>query len=997
MSIKTVGNYTFVEKLGQGAYATVYKAHHETNGGDFAVKVISREKISSTKLHQNLEQEISIMKRITHENVVRLFGTFTSKNNIYLVLEYCGGGDLQLFIRKNKRLEEPVARRFLIQLARGLHYLHSEDIIHRDIKPQNLLLSESSSNAVIKFADFGFAKHLHEASMAQTPCGTPLYMAPEIFEMKEYDAKADVWSVGCVLFEMCTGEPPFKGSNHRELYMNIRSKSLRLPSSVTLSPEIIEILTRLLELNPQRRVSLDMLYRVTERLAADHMQPSETSGSSTSSSGVQQQLQQQQSNNSQSTNKNPDIETVSDSAFSSSRPHSSPSPTNTAQDNTGGKTEGIAESSSSRGNRVRSNSAAPVLNSPSSSSSQQQGQLQQGEGASQSTSRRGTGMSTGNISHNTSSSSMTPATATMLVKLANPNPSPGSSPNAGERTLYEHASPSSSPPSSSSGGGRGGSSAVSKALSSAFSSGLETPADRDHHHDNPSHAHDDRTRRSPVHQHGRCSPQESARYRSSSSAGTGCVSGLGGGNKKSTTGYSDAAPNRSSTPPSAFGRDSDDFVMIDEPSSTAYNSSNNMGANATWKTSDQGAISGSGRSSRDKEDRNSSLVQQQQQGSGSLSSAQWYGGSPGSNIAANLYMEAASSSQQLQQQQSSEELQLSQCAHRCQYIASVVTAMTKHADSVVKAILTKYGKTISMEMDREAILGGGKGGKEDGGRDRDRDRDRGGNSRELSPRQRTSSSSSGGDSYNVFSSTPSNLQLEANLQMLSEALCVPFAFYLHAMNYIQDAIQRTVYLKMQQQQLQTDSNQQHQVDSDHHLSVPSAPSSHFLTQLDGLVAGLTQRFDQLMARAEGCQRWIRSDASPPPMAEPLIYQAALKLGQEAAVEELLGNLKLACDHYWDAKLLVECVLLSASEAGDRRVLQGYAKMFLDQFVLCEKSNALLKYDDPGKGRHSIGKSVGSYEKKSSVAHSPGSNSSFESMNSNPPNQTRASNSPLLNH
>lgn len=105
----------------------------------------------------------------------------------------------------------------------------------------------------------------------------------------------------------------------------------------------------------------------------------------------------------------------------------------------------------------------------------------------------------------------------------------------------------------------------------------------------------------------------------------------------------------------------------------------------------------------------------------------------------------------------------------------------------------------------------------------------------------------------------------------------------------------------------------------------------------------------------------------------------------------------ACDHYWDAKLLVECVLLSASEAGDRRVLQGYAKMFLDQFVLCEKSNALLKYDDPGKGRHSIGKSVGSYEKKSSVAHSPGSNSSFESMNSNPPNQTRASNSPLLNH
>jgi serine/threonine-protein kinase ULK/ATG1 len=91
---KTVGNYTLVEKLGQGSYATVYKGYHKVNGGDYAVKVISRQRIGNEKLQRNLEQEISIMKDISHENVVRLFGTFTSKNNIYLVLEYCGGGDL---------------------------------------------------------------------------------------------------------------------------------------------------------------------------------------------------------------------------------------------------------------------------------------------------------------------------------------------------------------------------------------------------------------------------------------------------------------------------------------------------------------------------------------------------------------------------------------------------------------------------------------------------------------------------------------------------------------------------------------------------------------------------------------------------------------------------------------------------------------------------------------------------------------------------------------
>lgn len=974
---KTVGNYTLVEKLGQGSYATVYKAHHKSNGGGYAVKVISREKIGSAKLQMNLEQEISIMKEINHENVVRLFGTFTSKNNIYLVLEFCGGGDLQLFIRKHKRLEESVAKSFLIQLARGLHFLHSKNIIHRDIKPQNLLLSEFSPNATIKFADFGFAKHLHEASMAQTPCGTPLYMAPEIFEMKEYDAKADVWSIGCVLFEMCTGEPPFKGSNHRELFMNIRSKSLRLPSNVTLSPEMTEILQRLLELNPQRRVSLDMLYRVTERMAGllgdsgtqdKTGVDTSTSGSgivgtvtSSSQSGVQQQNTAQQITGSSSRSpnstpqqpqsddkKDPDItEQVSGSAFGSSRSTPPPftnSPAIRLRTNNSGSDSSSPSTSGSNNSVGRRRSSGDFSDVPHG---EREGSLRRVRSREKVQGRNSppSGQDTPSVV-GTTSSSMTPATATMLVKLANT----GTSPNA-ERTLSDQI------PQGVGSGGGGALSAVSKALSSAFSSGQDSPDD------------DGSNQQRSGTPQSRESPCESNRYIRTPPAS-------GGGTNSGKSQISQVNAN-------TYGRDSDDFVLIDEPTSS------NAGSNATWKTSEAQGGGLVSRPNRDRDDKSITINQSgQQQGS---PSARWYSGSPGANIAVNLNIDATTpnstaggglltESSSYHQQQSSEALQLSQCAHRCQYITSIVAALTKHADSVVREILTKYGKTISKEMDREAILGldGGRSGDEDGGL----------GNKDLSPRRR---SSSGGEGYNMFSS--SNQQLASNLQMLSDSLCVPFSFYLHSMNYIQDAIQRTATLRQQQQSdalsLQDAGGRQRLSPQSSSPSGQSAispsPSSYFLGQLDSLVTGLTQRFDQLMNRAESCQKWIRSDANYP-VPEPYIYQAALKLGQEAAVEELLGNLGVACTHYWEAKLLIECVLLSASEATDRRVLQGYAKMFLDQFAVCEKSGELLDYDH----NSNIGTRAKGY------SHSPGSNSSFDSHMSINSNNTTTTNTPISN-
>ena len=172
------------------------------------------------------------------------------------------------FIKYRTRVEESVAQSFLRQLSDGLNFLNQKNIVHRDLKPANILLSENSDFAILKFADFGFAKHLEEAALTQTQCGTPLYMvlcivlhyfysfrcyaldivycsssqAPEIFEMRDYDATVDIWSVGGIFYEMLTGSVPYKGSNPRELYANIKSKPLSIPLQLSLTKESVILL-----------------------------------------------------------------------------------------------------------------------------------------------------------------------------------------------------------------------------------------------------------------------------------------------------------------------------------------------------------------------------------------------------------------------------------------------------------------------------------------------------------------------------------------------------------------------------------------------------------------------------------------------------------------------------------------------------------------------------------------------------------------------------------
>ncbi|RHX96563.1 hypothetical protein DYB36_006711, partial [Aphanomyces astaci] len=254
-------DYVVTARIGSGSFAIVYKGYHKVTNVPVAVKAINKTKLNP-KLLENLESEISIMRQINHPNIVKLYDIKKTDKHIYLMLEYCDGGDLQHFIKKqpNGVVTEATARHFLRELADGLHVLWSLNLIHRDLKPQNLLLTEPSATSSLKIADFGFARHLESTSLAETLCGSPLYMAPEILQFQKYDNKADLWSVGTILYEMVVGRPPFNGANQVQLLHNIQRENVRFPKDLPVGRDAVALMEGLLVRDPKRRISFDQFF-----------------------------------------------------------------------------------------------------------------------------------------------------------------------------------------------------------------------------------------------------------------------------------------------------------------------------------------------------------------------------------------------------------------------------------------------------------------------------------------------------------------------------------------------------------------------------------------------------------------------------------------------------------------------------------------------------------------------------------------------------------------
>ncbi|XP_023870005.1 serine/threonine-protein kinase ULK2 isoform X2 [Salvelinus sp. IW2-2015] len=266
--METVGDFEYSRKdlVGHGAFAVVFKGRHrKKTDWEVAVKSINKKNLSKSQIL--LGKEIKILKELQHENIVALYDVQETPNSVFLVMEYCNGGDLADYLQAKGTLREDTLRVFLQQISAAMRILNSKGIIHRDLKPQNILLSytsrkRSSINGIrIKIADFGFARYLQSNMMAATLCGSPMYMAPEVIMSQNYDAKADLWSIGTVVYQCLVGKPPFQANSPQDLRMFYeKNKSLLPIIPRETSPSLGNLLLGLLQRNQKDRMDFDAFF-----------------------------------------------------------------------------------------------------------------------------------------------------------------------------------------------------------------------------------------------------------------------------------------------------------------------------------------------------------------------------------------------------------------------------------------------------------------------------------------------------------------------------------------------------------------------------------------------------------------------------------------------------------------------------------------------------------------------------------------------------------------
>lgn len=249
---KILGNYILKEELGAGQFGAVYHAYDLKNNDEYAIKTINITKMTKfPQLLSLIQNEISVLSKIDNPNIIRLKEFIQTANNYYLVYEYCNGGTLETYISKRKHLSEKEALSFFQQIIHGFKSLFINKVLHRDLKPANILLH----NGVLKIADFGFCKPLEDQfDLTKTMVGSPIYMAPEILKGDNYNTKADIWSMGVVLFEMLFGYCPYEDRTIYRLLTQINEKPLTIPPSPKISKKTEDLLFKLLVVQPLIRI-----------------------------------------------------------------------------------------------------------------------------------------------------------------------------------------------------------------------------------------------------------------------------------------------------------------------------------------------------------------------------------------------------------------------------------------------------------------------------------------------------------------------------------------------------------------------------------------------------------------------------------------------------------------------------------------------------------------------------------------------------------------------
>ncbi|KDQ07292.1 hypothetical protein BOTBODRAFT_149264 [Botryobasidium botryosum FD-172 SS1] len=248
-------SWTRVGFLGEGGFARVYEIADE-RGARHAVKVVTKASLKTTKSKTKLYAEIKLHRALQHPHIVSFEECFEDEDNVYMTLELCENGSMMDMLRRRKRYTEPETRYFLVQLIGACHYMHTHQVIHRDLKLGNLFLD---SNMNVKVGDFGLAALIESpGERKKTICGTPNYIAPEVLfdTVNGHSFEVDTWSIGVIIYTLVIGKPPFQTKDVKTIYTRIRDNKYEFPPDRQISADAQDLISSILTPDPQQRPSL---------------------------------------------------------------------------------------------------------------------------------------------------------------------------------------------------------------------------------------------------------------------------------------------------------------------------------------------------------------------------------------------------------------------------------------------------------------------------------------------------------------------------------------------------------------------------------------------------------------------------------------------------------------------------------------------------------------------------------------------------------------------
>ncbi|KAK0753399.1 camp-dependent protein kinase catalytic subunit [Schizothecium vesticola] len=244
----SLADFEILRTLGTGSFGRVHLVQSKHNSRFYAVKVLKKAQVVKMKQVEHTNDERRMLGEVKHPFLITLWGTFQDARNLYMVMDFVEGGELFSLLRKSGRFPNPVAKFYAAEVTLALEYLHSRNIIYRDLKPENLLLDRHGH---LKITDFGFAKRVPDKTW--TLCGTPDYLAPEVVSNKGYNKSVDWWSLGILIYEMLCGYTPFwDGGSPMKIYENILKGKIKYPAYI--HPDAQDLLERLITADLTKRL-----------------------------------------------------------------------------------------------------------------------------------------------------------------------------------------------------------------------------------------------------------------------------------------------------------------------------------------------------------------------------------------------------------------------------------------------------------------------------------------------------------------------------------------------------------------------------------------------------------------------------------------------------------------------------------------------------------------------------------------------------------------------